>query len=92
MPNEACIIGTKGFVKVPEFWAPKRLGLQCADKESVDCINPIGSTCDGMKHEIEAVKICIDNGILEYPGIPWDQSLELAEIRDIIRKQVKIKT
>lgn len=66
MPNEAVVIGTKGFIKVPEFWCPKEL-TTINGTEPYPL--PTGAKFDfnfkssqGLAYEAEEVRRCIECG------------------------------
>lgn len=45
---------------------------------------------EGLAYEAEEVRKCINEGLLESPLMPLDESLVMAEIMESIRKQVGV--
>ncbi|CAL8142793.1 unnamed protein product [Orchesella dallaii] len=94
MECEAYAYGTKGFLKLPKtFWCPTTLVTPAGTEEfelpklkkSVHYGNS-----EGLAYEAEEVRRCINEGLLESPLMPLDESLLIAEIMESIRKQLGV--
>lgn len=65
LPNEACVIGTKGMIKVPMFWCPTRIelphGTINVPLPETECkFNFLNSV--GLSYEATEVRNCILKG------------------------------
>jgi predicted dehydrogenase len=86
--HEAWIYGTKGNIKIPEFWHPQSAQLETEDtKESVS----INHKINGYEYEIEEVHNCLQAKLLESPNMSWEQSKTVVNIMDEVRSQVGLK-
>ncbi|OXA52541.1 trans-1,2-dihydrobenzene-1,2-diol dehydrogenase [Folsomia candida] len=94
MPNEACIIGTKGTLKLEcPFWCPTHLTL--ADGKTHEFPLPPGKATKffrsmGLSYEMSEVRRCINAGMLESPTVSHKETLRIAEIMQSIRKAVDV--
>ncbi|KAK5649086.1 hypothetical protein RI129_003978 [Pyrocoelia pectoralis] len=93
LSNEACIVGTKGIIKVPRFWAPETIITPTETfhfelpKTNVQFRNEY---LMGLSYEVLEVEKCIKMGLLECPKITHAESLELAQLMDKIRADVGV--
>ena len=88
LPNEARIIGTEGYVRVPDFWRASSLELyQNGKMEKFEI--PFRST--GYIHEAEEAMYCLREGLIESSIMPLDESLKIMKILDTLRKQWGLK-
>lgn len=66
LPNEAYIIGTKGIIKIPQFWCPTKVELP---NETVEFPLPKNNekfnflNSAGLRYEADEVRKCILKGI-----------------------------
>lgn len=82
--DEAYIFGTKGYIKVDEVFAvPKKVSL-FIDKEEIEVLE--GPTDNALNYEAEEVMRCMKLGLKESPYMPLDESIQIMEIMDNIRK------
>ncbi|KZC13216.1 PREDICTED: trans-1,2-dihydrobenzene-1,2-diol dehydrogenase-like [Dufourea novaeangliae] len=94
LPNEAYIIGTKGTIRVPQFWCPTTVILP--NGETVNTLLPEGrhkfnfTNSAGLMYEANEVRECILKGMTESSKIPHVASLLIAQLEDEIRKQVGV--
>lgn len=94
MPNEAFIMGTKGTIKIPNFWCPSKLEL--SNGKVVDV--PLPKTdrkfnftnSIGLRYEAEEARKCILKGLIESPKVSHSHSLLIAQLEDEMRKQVGV--
>lgn len=88
LPNEARIIGTEGYVRMPDFWRASSLELyQNGKMEKFEI--PFRST--GYIHEAEEAMYCLREGLIESSIMPLDESLKIMKILDTLRKQWGLK-
>ena len=83
--DEAYILGTEGYIKVHELFAvPTKASLYIDNKE-VDVMEEaiIGNA---LNYEAEEVMRCMNEGLKESPHMPLDESIQIMEIMDKIRK------
>ncbi|XP_031842110.1 trans-1,2-dihydrobenzene-1,2-diol dehydrogenase isoform X2 [Nomia melanderi] len=93
LPNEAHIIGTKGIIKIPQFWCPIKVEfpdrtVEFSLPENNQKFNFINSV--GLRYEADEVRKCILKGVIESPKVPHSASLLIAQLEDEIRKQVGV--
>ncbi|XP_063699248.1 trans-1,2-dihydrobenzene-1,2-diol dehydrogenase-like [Culicoides brevitarsis] len=95
LDNLATFRGTKGSIVLHQFWcAIKLVDVDGKVKEwplpkaKLD-INFFNS--EGFRFEAEAVRKCLQNGLLEHPDATHEESLRIARIQDEFRKQVGVK-
>ena len=86
--NEARIIGTDGYIRVPDFWRASTLELyQNGKMEKFEL--PFRAT--GYIHEAEEAMYCLREGLTESSVMPLDESLKIMKILDTLRKQWGLK-
>lgn len=93
LPNEAYILGTKGMIKVPQFWCPPTVDLPSGTvnaslSEGAHKFNFINSA--GLRFEAEEARNCILKGLIESPKVSHDMSLLIARLEDEIRREVGV--
>jgi predicted dehydrogenase len=88
LSNEARIIGTDGYIRVPDFWRASSLELAQNSKTEKFEI-PFRST--GYIHEAEEAMYCLREGLTESSIMPLDESLKIMKILDTLRKQWGLK-
>ena len=82
--DEAYIFGTEGYINVHEIFAvPKKVSL-FIDKEEIEVLE--GPTDNALNYEAEEVMRCMKLGLKESPYMPLDESIQIMEIMDNIRK------
>ncbi|XP_033323187.1 trans-1,2-dihydrobenzene-1,2-diol dehydrogenase isoform X1 [Megalopta genalis] len=94
LPNEAYVLGTKGMIKIPQFWSPSKLEL--SNGKVVDLplpktnlkFNFVNSV--GLSYEADEVRKCILKDMIESPKVSHAASLLIAQLEDEIRKQVGV--
>jgi predicted dehydrogenase len=89
-PNEAAILGTKGWIKLlPQMYRPGGLVLHNEGGEThVD--DPLAGNGNGYQPEIEEVERCLRAGLIESPLIPHADTLAILEILDDARAAVGV--
>jgi len=82
--DEAYIFGTKGYIKIDEVFAvPKNVSLFIGN-ENIETLQ--GPTDNALNYEAEEVMRCLKLGLKESPYMPLDESIQIMEIMDNIRK------
>lgn len=83
-PQEAWIMGTKGYLKIHEkFFQPHHITLHLDDGEAIIYEFPYEG--DGYAHEVREVHACLQAGKLESDIMPLDESLALMNLMDELR-------
>jgi dihydrodiol dehydrogenase / D-xylose 1-dehydrogenase (NADP) len=83
--NEAYILGTEGYIKVHDVFAVPVKASLFINKEEVEVIEePIFG--NALNYEAEEVMRCLNTGLKESPLMPLDESVQIMEIMDSIRK------
>ena len=83
--NEAYILGTEGYIKVFDVFAvPTRASL-FIDRQEVETIEEpiIGNA---LNYEAAEVMRCLNAGLKESPLMPLNESIQIMEIMDHLRK------
>ena len=82
-PQQAQIMGTEGYITLPDWWHPSELTLKVADKA------PERMTFDnagnGFNYEAAEVGRCLRAGLIESPVMPLDETLAIVDTLDRIR-------
>jgi dihydrodiol dehydrogenase / D-xylose 1-dehydrogenase (NADP) len=83
--NEAYILGTDGYIKVYDVFAVPTKASLVINREEVEVIEApiIGNA---LNYEAEEVMRCMKAGLKESPIMPLDESVQIMEIMDNIRK------
>ena len=83
--NEAYIYGTEGYIKIPDLFAvPSKVSLFINKKEVELIEGPIIG--NALNYEAEEVMRCMKEGLKESPFMPLNESIEIMEVMDKIRK------
>ncbi|KAI4486921.1 hypothetical protein M0802_012206 [Mischocyttarus mexicanus] len=93
LSNEACIYGEKGTIRVPNFWCPTEL-----HSPELSIKNPLPETkhkmnfknSEGLLYEANAVRECLQQGLIEHPLMTHETSILLAKLEDELRKQIGV--
>ncbi|XP_029177596.1 trans-1,2-dihydrobenzene-1,2-diol dehydrogenase-like [Nylanderia fulva] len=93
LSNEAYICGTKGIIRVPQFWCPTSVELPSGTlnfslPQTSGEFNFINSA--GLSYEAAEARSCILKGLIESPKISHDTSLLLARLEDELRRQLGV--
>jgi predicted dehydrogenase len=88
LPNEARVIGTEGYIRIPHFWYAGGFELSRNGKTEQFEL-PFVST--GYIHEAEEAMRCLRAGLKESNIMPLDESLKIMQILDALRKQWGLK-
>jgi len=82
--HDAWLYGTEGRICIhTHWWRPNSMTLYQEGKEPQRIDVPY--ECNGYQYEAEAVMKCLDEGKIEHPLMPHQQSLEIAQSMDRLR-------
>ncbi len=85
VPHDAVLTGTKGSIRIPNFFHPSRMTITRTGCEP-ECIEvPYAST--GYQYEAAEVQRCLREGLAESPDMPLDETLETMRTMDTLRAQ-----
>ena len=84
--REAVIFGSKGSIRIPQFYRPDRLIIQREGKEEIRTFEE-----PGFAYQVREVHRCLKSGLTESPIMPLDETLETMETLDILRAQWEMK-
>jgi dihydrodiol dehydrogenase / D-xylose 1-dehydrogenase (NADP) len=88
-PQEAYILGTKGSIKIPQFWCARSAILNTNDGKSL--VYEDSRQSIGYGFEAEEVMSCLSKGEKESSVMPHMESLEIMKTMDTIRSQYGLK-
>ena len=89
LTNEAYILGTEGHIRIPSFHSAKSAFLYKKGEEAEAFKDDRKSA--GYAFEIKEVGRCLNQGLLESPVVPLDESLKIMKLMDAIRGQWGLK-
>lgn len=84
--NDAVIIGEKGRIFVPTFWAAEKAELYNAAEKLVETF-ALPFTSNGFVYEVEEVNRCLREGKLQSDIIPHETTLAIMKLLDGIRAE-----
>lgn len=84
-PFEAYIYGTKGHIRVPDFFGATELFV-CVDGKERNVKKP--SIGDGFEEEIEEACRCIRSRKTQSDVMPMSESIRITELMDAAREQI----
>lgn len=82
--QEAVIVGTKGFIRLPYFSQGQTATIHVtgAEPEELDCRYE-----NGFQYEIAETERCIAEGLLESPVLPLSTTMDVLRTMDTLRNQ-----
>jgi predicted dehydrogenase len=92
-PRRAWIAGTQGIIDVdPDFYAPTSFTLlrEGAEPERFERSDELAGEGKGLRYEAAEVARCVREGLLESPGMPLDETVEIMRTFDEIRRQTRV--
>jgi predicted dehydrogenase len=92
-PRRAWIAGTEGIIEVdPDFYAPTSFMLrrEGAEPERFEHSDELEGDGKGLRYEAAEVARCVGEGLLESPGMPLDETVEIMRTFDEIRRQTTV--
>jgi predicted dehydrogenase len=84
-PQEARIDGTRGRIRIDSFWRATRATLAVEGQEPQTVEKPFEG--NGYHYEAAEVMRCLEEGQLESPLIPLEETVSILETLDEIRRQ-----
>lgn len=84
-PKDAVIVGTKGYLKVPEFWKGSEVTVYINGEDPKFYKFPYKAA--GFQFEAEEAMNCIAEGRLESSTMPLDETLGIMELMDSFRRE-----
>ncbi|KAK3879854.1 hypothetical protein Pcinc_015618 [Petrolisthes cinctipes] len=91
LPSEAFIIGSKGTIKIPyPMWCPETIEFPSGtftEPLPKSAHKFILDNSQGLMYEAMEVRRCLQQGLLESPGMPHSESLTLSETIQAVRTQ-----
>jgi predicted dehydrogenase len=90
LPNVATIVGTDGYIRIPDFWRARECSLYRLD-ERIDHYYD-GRKGGGFEFEIQSVSEDIAAGRLSSALVPLETSLRVQRVMDRIRCQFSAST
>ena len=84
-PHEARIMGSKGFISIPDWWHPTEMTLQMSGQKA----ETLHFELEGNGYNYEAMEVgrCLRAGLTESEVMPLDETLAMMETMDRIRQQ-----
>lgn len=84
-PHEARIMGTDGYISIPDWWHPTQFTLHKSRSDSTTYTFEL----EGNGYNYEAVEVadCVEAGKIESDVMPLDETLALMETMDKMRAQ-----
>nr|CAI5868715.1 unnamed protein product [Callosobruchus analis] len=92
-PLNVAVNGTKGTLKIPDFWCPTRLITPTAVKEYPlpRSEKPyLHHNSAGLCYQAEEARKCIISGQIECPHMTHAETIELARLMDLLRKEIGV--
>ncbi len=91
MPDTAWVYGTKGCIRIPDFWKPETAEIFCGDHVRT-LSSPVpqkisGISDEGYQFEIRHVQECLRSGLMESPLVRHEMTHDVLTMCDIIRGQ-----
>lgn len=87
-PNEGFVYGSKGYARLPRFYAPQEIEIHLNDGTNETLHTPyLGN---GFEEQIIHVCECVEKGLTESPVIPAQQTLTQLRRMDDIRKHIGV--
>jgi predicted dehydrogenase len=88
--RRAWIAGTEGLIDVDaDFYAPTSFTLRRpgAEPERFERSDELAGAGKGLRYEAAEVARCVREGLLESPGMPLDETVDIMRTFDEIRRQ-----
>lgn len=88
-PQDAWVIGTEGYIHIPDFWHAKSIILYLQGKPAESFDMPFESL--GYQYEASEAMNCLREGKLESDIMSLNETLTIMKIMDNIRNQWELK-
>lgn len=89
--HDGLIYCDKGMVKVPEFWHPSKAYVDFTDDDKKQLVLDDDYTKNGVRgfnYEGQHITDCIVEGLLESPYMTWQDSIDVIDVMDEVRRQI----
>ena len=83
--NDAYVYGTEGYIKIDDVFAVPTKASLFINRQETEVIEE-AITGNALNYEAEEVMRCLRLGLKESPLMPLDESIQIMEIMDQIRK------
>ena len=83
-PNEGYVYGTKGYARLPRFYAPQEIEIHLNDGTDETISVPYKG--NGFEEQIEHFSDCVMKGLKQSPVVTREQTLFITRQMDEIRK------
>ena len=87
-PNEGYVYGTKGYARLPRFYAPQEIEINLNNGEKQKIETPYQG--NGFEEQIAHFSECVLKGMKQSPVVTPDQTLYITRQMDKIRKEIGI--
>ena len=84
--NDAYLYGTEGYIKIDATFAVPHRAQLWKENEVVDTLEAPIRENNALIYEAEECMRCLRAGLLESPDMPLDQSIEIMETMDTLRR------
>lgn len=88
-PNEGYVYGTKGYARLPRFYAPQEIYLELQGRPSEKLCVPYAG--NGFEEQIEHFCACVREELPESPLLPQRQTLDMLALSDRIREKIGVR-
>ncbi|MCI4670164.1 MAG: Gfo/Idh/MocA family oxidoreductase [Bacteroidia bacterium] len=86
---DAMIVGTEGEIRIPVFWKGSKAIITKPGGDFEEYAFPYRSS--GLQYQAVHMMECLEQGLLESPVMPLDESLSLQQTMDTIRDKWGLK-
>lgn len=90
-PNEGVLFGSKGFIRVSEFWGAHGFEIKLNGEEQPRHVSAPYGEGENFKFEIAHAMECIAAGQLESDVLPLSKTLAIMQTMDALREQWGLK-
>ncbi len=87
-PNEGYVYGTKGYARLPRFYAPQEIEISLNNGEKQTLSVPYAG--NGFEEQITHFSECVLNGLKASPIVTPEQTLYIARQMDAIRNLIGV--
>ncbi|MBQ0056091.1 MAG: Gfo/Idh/MocA family oxidoreductase [Bacteroidales bacterium] len=84
--RQGIISGTEGYIRVDNVNCPERIEVW-RNYEMVQCIERPADMVNGYEYQVRECKRCLEEGLLESPMMPHEETLSIMAQMDALRKE-----
>lgn len=88
--RQGIISGTKGYIRVDNINCPERIDV-VREYELVETYGRPEGMVTGYEYQVMECKRCLDEGLLESPMMPHEETLSIMKQMDELRKEWGVK-